>query len=110
MATWKMVEEIGLTLPEVSVGLWYNQRALRIGDKGFLHLGDGNNPMAFPSDEKDDLLLARPDAFFQTPHHERTKWLLVHLSKITKAELRELLRDAWHIKAPPKIRKAHPEV
>src|SRR5688500_18358888 len=103
-----MVVEIGTALPETSVGSWYNQPALVVGGKGMLHLGEGDDPMAFPSDEKDDLLAARPDAYFQTPHHEGTKWLLVRLATITKAELREHLTDAWRLKAPPTLRKAHP--
>ena len=110
MATWKMVEELGASLPETSIGLWYGKPALRIGDKGFLHLGTRDDDLSFPSEEKDDLLAARPDAYRTTPHHDGSKWLLVRLSKISKAELRELLTDAWRIKAPPAVRKAHPEI
>ena len=110
MATWKQVVELGTSLPETAVGRWYGKPALTIADKGFLHLGEGDDPMSIPSEEKDDLLAAKPDAYYQTAHHEGSPWLLVRLAKISKAELHELLTDAWRMKAPPKVRRAHPEV
>jgi hypothetical protein len=110
MATWEQVVELGTQLPETALGLWYGKPALVIGDKGFLHLNEGDQPLSFPSEEKDDLLAARPDAFSETEHLRGSVWLHVRLAKISKAELRELLADAWRIKAPPKVRRAHPEV
>jgi len=111
MATWKMVEELGTQLPETVVGLWYGKPALKIGDKGLIHLGgSAGDRLSIPTPEKDDLVAERPDVFVDTDHLRGTPWVLVDLSKISKAELRELLADAWRIKAPPKLRKAHPEV
>jgi hypothetical protein len=110
VATWKQVIEIGTLLPETAVDVWYGKPALKIADKGFLHLGEGDQDLSFPSDEKQDLLASRPDAYWSKPHHDGTPWLFVRLAKISKAELRELLTDAWRLKAPPKVRRAHPEV
>ena len=110
MATWKMVVEVGTSLPEVEVGLWFKKPALVVAGKGLIHLGDGSTPMSFPTPEKDDLLAARPDAYFEDGHLAGTPWVRVHLAKITKAELREHLRDAWRLKAPKALRTAHPEV
>ena len=110
MATWKQVVEIGTSLPETVVDVWYGKPALKIAGKGFVHLGEGDDPLSIPSEEKHDLLAARPDACYQTAHHEGSPWLLVRLSKISKSELRELLTDAWRMKAPPKVRRAHPDI
>jgi hypothetical protein len=110
MATWSMVEQIGVSLPETAVGLWYGQPALKVGDKGLVHLGNRDDELSIPSPEKDDLIAARPDAYRSTAHHDGTPWVLVRLSKITKGELRELLLDAWRMKAPLRLRKAHPEI
>ena len=110
MATWKQVVEIGTALPETAVGLWYGKPALTIAGKGFLHLGEGDAPLSFPSEEKDDLLASRPDVFSDTDHLRGSVWLHARLSGISKGELRELVTDAWRIKAPPKVRRAHPEV
>lgn len=110
MATWKMVEDLGTALPETTVGLWYGKPALTIAGKGFVHLGAGDDELSIPTEEKDDLVAARPDAYRSTPHLDGTPWVLVRLSKITKSELRELVRDGWRLKAMPKLRKAHPEI
>jgi hypothetical protein len=107
-----MVEEIGTSLPETVVDLWYGKPALKIAGKGFIHLQGrtGDDVLSIPSPDKHDLMAAQPDVYFETPHHAGSPWVLVHLSKITKAELRELLTDAWRLKAPPAVRKAHPDV
>jgi hypothetical protein len=109
VATWKMVEELGASLPETEVGLWYGKPALTVAGKGFLHLGTGPE-LSLPSDEKDVLIAAEPEAYRSTPHHDGSSWLLVKLDKITKRELRELLADAWRMKAPAAVRRAHPEI
>ena len=110
MATWQMVVEVGTSLPEVAVGQWFKKPALMIAGKGLIHLGEGDAPMSFPTPEKDDLLAARPDAYFEDGHLGGTPWVRVDLSKITKAELREHLRDAWRLKASRALAAAHPEV
>jgi len=109
MATWKMVEEIGTSLPETTVGLWYRKPALVIAGKGFLHLAGGEE-LSFPSPEKEALLATQPDVYRSTPHHDGTPWLLGRLAKISKTELRELLADACRMKAPREVRNAHPDV
>lgn len=109
MSTWKMVEEIGTSMPETTVGRWYGKPALVIAGKGFLHLGDGEE-LSFPSRAKEALLATQPDVYRSTPHHDGTPWLLGRLASISKKELRELLADAWRMKAPRQVRTAHPDV
>lgn len=104
-----MVEELGRALPAVEVGLQREKPALKIGTKGFIHLSGGPT-MSFPSPDKADLLASRPDAFTSDEHHDCTPWLMVELAKISKAELREILRGAWRIRASSSIRREHPEV
>ena len=110
MATWDDVEAIGTSLPETVVGEWYKQPALVVAGKGLVHLGEGDAPLAVPTPEKDDLIAARPDVFWSTPHHDGTPWVLCRLAALDVDELRELLRDAWRLKAPAKLRKANPDV
>jgi len=112
MATWKMVEELGTQLPETEVGLWYGKPALKVAGKGLIHLGGRAKvgTLSIPTPEKDDLIAERPEVFFDTDHLRGSPWVLVELSKISKAELREMLADAWRMRAPAKLRKAHPEI
>jgi hypothetical protein len=110
MATWGDVERIASTLPETSVGLWYGRRALVVAGKGMLHLGEGDEPLSFPTPEKDELLAARPDVYRTTPHLDGSRWVLCDLRGIGVDELREHLIDAWREKAPKALQRRHPDL
>jgi hypothetical protein len=53
--------------------------------------------------EKRELIAAAPDRFFTEPHYNGYPAVLVRLAAIDEAELRELLTDAWRLKAAPKL-------
>jgi hypothetical protein len=53
--------------------------------------------------EKQALLAADPDKFFTEPHYNGFPAVLVVLAKVGRAELRELLVDAWRCQAPRKL-------
>jgi hypothetical protein len=53
--------------------------------------------------EKQALLSADPEKFFTEPHYDGFPAVLVVLAKIGRAELRELLIDAWRCQAPRKL-------
>lgn len=55
-----------------------------------------------------DARVAEPRKFFWTPHYERHDWVLVRLAAIDRADLGELLRDAWALRAPPSLRARAP--
>ena len=48
--------------------------------------------------------------FHTTPHYDGYPAVLVDLEAVEIDELTELITDAWLVKAPPKVRKDHPEV
>jgi hypothetical protein len=66
--------------------------------------------LVLPTEEKDALLADDRGIFFTTPHYDGYPTILVRLPKITERELRELITDAWRLKAPPKVRKDNPDV
>ena len=55
------------------------------------------------NEEKEILLQAEPEMFFQTPHYEGYPAMLVRLSAISEVELEEVLTEAWRIKAPKRL-------
>jgi hypothetical protein len=112
VATWKTVQELAGALPSTTEERWYGTPAFKVGGKGFVRQKDGmDGVVALPSEEKDALLASEPAKYFITPHYEGDgAWFLVRLAKVSKAELRELLTDAWRSQAPPKVLAAHPEV
>jgi hypothetical protein len=100
---------MALELPEVVHGLQRGKPALKVGNKGFFHLGDGAS-VSLASPDKDALLAARPDAFATDDHQRGTPWFTVHLAKVSEDELRELLIDTWRLRAPASLRRRHPDL
>jgi hypothetical protein len=57
--------------------------------------------------EKEAVLAAHPDALFTIPHFDGFAAVLVHLRKVPKKLLREVVVDAWLACAPPKTAEAY---
>jgi len=114
VATEDDVRRIALGLPEVIEKPSYNTPGFRVKDKLFLRIrteAEGGL-VVFTEDlgEKDALLASNPAAFFTTPHYDGHASVLVHLEKVGVDELTELITDSWLVKAPAKVRQAHPEI
>jgi hypothetical protein len=54
---------------------------------------------------KQELLDSDPRKFFTEHHYDGYNAVLVRLKALDKAELRELLTDAWRVQAPRKLAK-----
>jgi hypothetical protein len=109
------VREIAMSLPHV-VEIPSDGFDFRVGNKGFvwsypdrekgrrvirsdvavLYVGD--------EAEKQALLLGEPDLFFTTPGYDGWPLVMVRLAKVRRARLRELITDAWHMRAPAELR------
>ena len=50
--------------------------------------------------DKESLLASDPEKFFTEPHYNGYPAVLVRLSAVDEAELRELIVDAWRCQAP----------
>jgi hypothetical protein len=53
--------------------------------------------------EKAALLAGDPDRFFTEPHYDGFPAVLVRLAKVTAAQLRPLLLEAWRCLVPPHL-------
>ena len=58
--------------------------------------------------EKATLLAGDPDRFFTEPHYNGFPAVLVRLPKVTEAQLRKLILDAWRCQAPPQLVEGRP--
>ncbi len=113
MATKNDVSKIALALPETTAETWYTTPGFKVKGKGFLRLrteAEGGL-VVFVSDlgEKEALLESDPEVFFTTDHYDGDPIVLIHLSKIKMAELRELITESWRLKAPATLRKKFDE-
>ena len=53
--------------------------------------------------EKQALLLGEPDVFFTTPAYDGLPLVMLRLARVDAARLRELVTDAWRMRAPDQL-------
>ncbi len=53
--------------------------------------------------EKQALVLGEPDLFFTTPSYDGWPLVMLRLEKVTKRRLKELVHDAWRMRAPAEL-------
>jgi hypothetical protein len=110
MASFDDVRAIALSLPETDEHASYGGRpSFRVRKKGFCYLRDDETSLALyvgDLDEKEALLAADGRKFFTTPHYDGYAMICVRFGKVGVRELRELLTDAWRLRAPKRVRDA----
>ena len=85
----------------------------RVADKGFVWSYPERRPgqrrvirtdiaVLFVGDEaeKQALLLGEPDVFFTTPGYDGLPLVMLRLAEVDVERLRELVTDAWRMRAP----------
>ena len=111
VATANDVRKIALGLPHV-VEIESDGFDFRVGNKGFIWSYPERRPgkprvlrldiaVLFVGDEaeKQALVLGEPEVFMD-PGWEGWPYVLLRLPKVNVARLRELVTDAWHMRAP----------
>src|SRR5690349_23964676 len=99
--TFDMVYEIGLTLPGVEKSTSYGASSLKV--RGKLMACPAINKAAEPNslmirvsfDERDALIGEDPDTYYVVDHYEPYPCVLVRLSRVNAAALRDLLGMSW---------------
>ncbi len=119
MATVDDARRLALALPETDEHPSYGgapswrvrgrafvwERPLRAGDVA--EVGDqGDVLCAVVADEgvKAALLADEPDVYFTTSHFDGHASVLVRLRAISQRDLRQLVTEAWYVKAPKRLR------
>src|SRR6476619_8043074 len=107
MPTWKDAITIATALPRTEAATWYGTPGLELAGKGVARLrteAEGGLVLMCSLEEKERLLESGEPAYFTTPHYDGYGSIIVDLSKVDRAALRELIVQAWRIKATPKLR------
>ncbi len=108
MASWDDVIAIGKKLPATEEAIWYRTPSLKVSGKGFCRLrteAEGGLVVFCDLETKEALLDSGDPAFYTTPHYDGYGAIIVNLRLINRTRLTALLTEAWHIKAPPRLRK-----
>jgi len=115
MADADDVRHLALALPHV-VEIDSDGFDFRVGDKGFVWSYPERvpgRPRVIRSDiavlyvgdeaEKQALLLGEPELFFTTPGYDGFPLVMLWLERVDVDRLRELVTDAWRMRAPAAV-------
>jgi hypothetical protein len=108
MVTEDDVRRVALSLPATTEKPSYGTPGFRVKDKLFARIREeGDVLVVWVGDlgEKEALIASEPDKFFTTPHYDGHPTVLVRFGAVEVDELTELLTDAWHIRAPMRLRE-----
>ena len=126
-ATVEAVHESAAALPEVTLGTsWGDRPTYKVRDKGFIiwrgeqkdavdpatgELMDDVMVISVPDPEDKTALVEGDGPFFTTPHFDRTPRAVLlrerDLHRLTLAEIREVVTDAWAARAPARLVREH---
>ena len=96
-------------LPEVAEGTSYGTPSLTVRKKFLSRVKDADTVVLMcPLEEKELLIEAAPDIYFETAHYKGWPAILVRIANIGDAELRHRMRLAWLMQAPKALAKALP--
>jgi len=100
------VRALALSLPRTTEHLIHDRVKFRIGRIVYLAFSRDETLMgfAFPKEEREALVASEPEKFFMPGTSDlRYNWVVVRLSALSDAEMRELVIDAWRMCVPKKV-------
>jgi hypothetical protein len=85
-------------LPDIVTSLWFNRPTLKVNDKWLICARQkGIYVFLCPLPEKEALIGASPDLYFDTDHHAGSAAVLVYADKISMKDLALRITRAWNI-------------
>ena len=94
-------------LPEVEEGTSYGTPALKVRKKFLCRVKDPDAVVVMcPLEEKELLMEAAPEFYFETDHYKGWPSMLVRIHEVPIEELALRLRRAWLTQAPKRLVKA----
>ena len=93
-------------LPGIQVGTSFGTPALRVRRKFMCRMREDNETLVLaPIDEIQQrfLMETQPEVFYKTPHYEGHDSVLIHLSRVSEADLSLLLEETWRRLAPKRL-------
>jgi hypothetical protein len=106
------VRRAGRTLPDVEESTAYGSPALKVGGRLFACIAinkaaEPNSLMVrMPFEERDALIAEQPDLYYLADHYAPHPCVLVRLSRVDPAALRDLLLMGWRFVSAQKKRPA----
>ena len=94
-------------LAEIEQGISYGTPALKVRKKLLCRVKDADTVVVMcPLEEKELLIEAAPEFYFETDHYRGWPAILVRVHAVPADELRLRLSRAWQMHAPKSLQKA----
>lgn len=106
------VRQIASSLPRSYEVVVHHRLKFRVGSLVYVALSRDETTMgfAFPKEWRAGLVDAEPDKFsLPSASDLRFNWVCVRLDKLDRAELRELVVEAWRMCVPKKVAASYRE-
>jgi hypothetical protein len=100
------VRAVAATLPRSTEALVRDRVKFRVGRIVYLAFSRDESVMgfAFPKEEREALVASEPEKFMMPSRSDmRYHWVDVRMAAIDKAEMRELVLDAWRMVVPKRV-------
>src|SRR6266849_7951168 len=113
MVTIDDVRRFAMTLPRTTEGLVGRRVKFRVGRIVYVSFSRDELVMGFgfPKEQRNWLIGGSPDKFMLPEKGDlRYHWVLVRMSAIDEAEMRELVLDAWRMCVPKRLAAAYNEM
>ena len=107
--TFDDVRKMMLALPGVQEGTSFGTPAFKVRGKFMSRLREADVLVLKPVDdiEQQFLMSTAPEAFFLTDHYRGFTAILVRLAAVDRAQLQDLIAQAWSRLAGKKLLAAH---
>jgi hypothetical protein len=93
-------------LPGIEAGTSYGTPAVKVRGKGLTRVKDGETLVVMcPLPEKEMLMEAAPQIYYETDHYRGWPAVLVRMAAIADDELAHRIERAWRMKAPKTLVK-----
>jgi hypothetical protein len=106
MVTIDDVRAVASTLPRSYEALVRDRVKFRVGRIVYIAFSRDESEMgfAFPKEEREALVASEPEKFMMPSQADmRYHWVDVRMAAIDKAEMRELVIDAWRMVVPKRV-------
>ncbi len=105
------VRKAALSLPEAEERETWGTPTFRVRNKIFVMFSEGGREAWVKSthDEQRALIAMEPETFFAPPYVGPSGWVGIKIAKVDPAEMRELVAEAWRLRAPVRLVKAFDE-
>ena len=110
MVTIGEVRRLAVTLPRSYEALVRDRVKFRVGRLVYLAFSHDETMMgfAFPKEEREALVASEPEKFMMPRKSDlRYNWVVVRLSEIDTAEMREIVHEAWRMVVPKRVAVEH---